>query len=542
MTDDIVKEINKQSLGSDEGIVNLYDLTVGGVTNYFHGENTDSPLRFLSRDYQPFPMMIEGIEVTGDGASPRPTLTLPNVNSLFRSDSELTISKIEDLVGGKVVRHQTLSKYVGIGAGSGNDATNNYELPKATYIIDRVASKNRLMVQLELASPFDLSGVRVPSRQVTGKYCAWVYKGYDYSNTNVRSACDWNCKVFRQGILNVGAVTESTNFAAPNGTTANVVDESGITDDPATFNVTIVANNVQNISVATGGSGYNIGNLIRISASSLSGTGAKEGIFNVPVATLISGSAVEEYRAFFSEDDEPFIADSGGTTLISGAQEWSSSSTYTENQVVKKKFTVASSVPVNKIKRGKLYEITTAGNPTNTFTDLGAANNSVGTVFTATSDGAGTPTAGDVKQIAFVHYMAKTSISADAANEPIEKSANWGIVRPFKVYSAVNDAHTFTADPVDARRSSYVYHNDNIWRVVVEGRKNQLGVPSNANPNWTTGDICSKLLSGCKARYGMKVIENYTTDSVDFMAAKVSNFDTGVVLPFGGFPGTRKFK
>jgi len=26
------------------------------------------------------------------------------------------------------------------------------------------------------------------------------------------------------------------------------------------------------------------------------------------------------------------------------------------------------------------------------------------------------------------------------------------------------------------------------------------------------------------------------------MAAKVSNFDTGVVLPFGGFPGTRKFK
>ena len=125
MTDDIVKEINQQSLGSDEGIVNLYDLTVGGVTNYFHGENTDSPLRFLSRDYQPFPMMIEGIEVTGDGASPRPTLTLPNVNSLFRSDSELTISKIEDLVGGKVVRHQTLSKYVGIGAGSGNDATNN---------------------------------------------------------------------------------------------------------------------------------------------------------------------------------------------------------------------------------------------------------------------------------------------------------------------------------------------------------------------------------------------------------------------------------
>lgn len=538
MTDDIVKEINQQSLGSDEGIVSLYDLTIGGVTNYFHGENTDSALRFLSRDYQPFPMMIEGIEVTGDGASPRPTLTLPNVNSLFRSDSELTISKIEDLVGGKVVRHQTLSKYVGIGAGSGNDVANNYELPKATYIIDRVASKNRLMVQLELASPFDLSGVRVPSRQVTGKYCAWVYKGYDYSNTNVRSACDWNCKVFRQGILNVGAVTLSTNFTAPNGNTNNVVDESGRTDDPATFNVTIVGNNVTSISVATGGSGYSVGNLIRISASSLSGTGTKNGIFNVPVTQLISGDAVEEFRVFFSEDDEPFIADSGGTTLISGAPEWSGSNTYTENQVVKRKFIVASSVPVNKIKRGKLYQITSVG--TTDFTALGAANNSAGTVFTATSDGAGTST-GAVRQIAFVHYMAKTTINPSAP-EPAEKSANWGIVRPFKVYSAVNNAHTFTADPVDARRSSYVYHNDNIWKAVVEGKKSELGVPSNANPNWTTGDVCSKLLSGCKARYGMKVIENYTTDGVDFMASKVSNFDTGVVLPFGGFPGTRKFK
>lgn len=540
MTDNIVKEINQQSLGSDEGLVSLYDLTVGGTTSYFHGENTDSPLRFLSRDYQPFPMMIEGIEITGDGASPRPTLTLPNVNSLFRSDSELTISKIEDLVGGKVVRHQTLSKYVGIGAGSGNDVANNYELPKATYIIDRVASKNRLMIQLELASPFDLSGVRVPSRQVTGKYCAWVYKGYDYSNTNVRSACDWNCKVFRQEIEAVGAITLSTNFAAPNGTTNNVVDESARTDDPATFNVTIANNAVQSLQVATGGSGYTLGNLIRISASSLSGTGTKEGIFNAPVTQLESGTAVEEYKVFFSEDDEPFIADSGGTTLISGAAEWSASNTYTENQVVKKKFTVASSVAVTKIKRGKLYEITTAG--TTNFTTLGAANSSVGTVFTATSDGAGTSTTGDVKQIAFVHYMAKTSISASAANEPLEKSANWGIVRPFKVYSAVNNAHTFTADPVDARRSSYVFHSDNIWKAVVEGKKSELGVPSNANPNWTTGDVCSKLLSGCKARYGIKVIENYTTDSVDFMAPKVSSFDTGVVLPFGGFPGTRKFK
>lgn len=191
-TDIIARESQDLSMASDEAIISLYELGLS-TTLYFHAENTTDSLVFDGNSYEPFPMIIEGIETTADGAQNRPTLTLPNVDSLTRSDSEIrsTISDfvLEDLIGARVTRRQTLEKYIGA------SVSNYYEFPKAIYIIDRIASKNELAVQLELASPFDLAGVRVPSRQVTGKYCAWVYKGYTQNNTDVRSACSWTSEL-----------------------------------------------------------------------------------------------------------------------------------------------------------------------------------------------------------------------------------------------------------------------------------------------------------------------------------------------------------
>jgi len=191
-SDIIAKESQDLSMASDEAIVSLYELGLS-TTLYFHAENTADSLVFDGNTYVPFPMIIEGIETTAEGAQNRPTLTLPNVESLTRSDSEIRSSisdfVLEDLVGVRITRRQTLEKYIG------SSVSNYYEFPKAIYVIDRIASKNQLAVKLELSSPFDLAGVRVPSRQVTGKYCAWVYKGYTQSNTDVRSACIWTSEL-----------------------------------------------------------------------------------------------------------------------------------------------------------------------------------------------------------------------------------------------------------------------------------------------------------------------------------------------------------
>ena len=204
----IAREIQALEMAPDEAIVSLYELSLfeGSTPLYFHSENTESDIKFKpdgvnEKVYEAFPMAITGIEVRGDGAQPRPKLTIPNVESLFMPGSKFDENlsdtansfEIEDLIGKRITRRQTLSKYVQVG--SGPLPTNHFQLPIATYVIDRISAKNALMVELELTSPFDLQNIKVPSRVVTGKYCPWIYKALTTTSTDdefdVKSACHW---------------------------------------------------------------------------------------------------------------------------------------------------------------------------------------------------------------------------------------------------------------------------------------------------------------------------------------------------------------
>lgn len=182
----------KQEINS--GLLEFYELEVGADTLYFHdGKNENSQdITFDSNDYIALPILMTGIEHKADGASPRPSLTIANVesilksNSKFQTDLSATNFRIDDLVGAKLTRRRTLEKYL----------TSNplVEFRKDTYIIDRIEEKNNLYVSFELASAFDLDGIRLPSRIVVGKYCPWKYQGASTEETNItkrRGACFW---------------------------------------------------------------------------------------------------------------------------------------------------------------------------------------------------------------------------------------------------------------------------------------------------------------------------------------------------------------
>lgn len=187
MSDTDLIATDAQQLAQSNALISLFELEALGTTLYFHSENTDDSLEFDGNTYIAFPAMIEGIDINSDGVAARPTLSIPNVESLLKSDStiaqELGTQKLDDLVGGRITRRQTLDKYL--------DPATPYEFPRDVFVIERIASKNQLLVQFELTSPFDFGGARVPNRVVTGKYCPWIYKGYTLSNIEVQSACSW---------------------------------------------------------------------------------------------------------------------------------------------------------------------------------------------------------------------------------------------------------------------------------------------------------------------------------------------------------------
>jgi lambda family phage minor tail protein L len=63
--------------------------------------------------------------------------------------------------------------------------------PAEIYYVDRKSTENRNLVEFELASAFDLAGVRAPKRQCISR-CQWVYRSAEcgYTGTNYFDAND----------------------------------------------------------------------------------------------------------------------------------------------------------------------------------------------------------------------------------------------------------------------------------------------------------------------------------------------------------------
>ena len=114
------------------------------------GTATQSQSSYSIREYNPMPMMIDGLEIQADGASSRPSLTIANIGSIFQG--ELGDFKNDDLIGQRLVRRQTLKKYL---VGGDEDASPPIEFPTQEYIIDRIGAEDSISITFEVATPYD---------------------------------------------------------------------------------------------------------------------------------------------------------------------------------------------------------------------------------------------------------------------------------------------------------------------------------------------------------------------------------------------------
>jgi phage-related protein len=206
-------------------IIELFQLQLNvsqhGVdeTYYFHNgtqQNSGNDLVFGGTTYIALPIEADGFAYSGQGSLPRPTLRVSNILSTITA---LLATLPNGLEGAKVTRLRTLARYIDdanfsavvsplvtqggslITTQSGDAlaaATGNpYGTPDPTalfpievYYVDRKSTENRSLVEFELASAFDLAGVRAPKRQCISR-CQWVYRsaecgytGTDYFDAN----------------------------------------------------------------------------------------------------------------------------------------------------------------------------------------------------------------------------------------------------------------------------------------------------------------------------------------------------------------------
>lgn len=182
----IVRDLQKQNPGGS--LIILYELEMpDGTTWYFHDGKSSSitDITFDGNTYSAIPIEFDGIDATSDGPSYRPTLTIGNVLNIFRDELGASYT-YEDMLGKKFTRRRTLSTYL--------TSSPAVELPKDVFYVDRVGSTSIISVSFELASPFDLEGVKLPSRIILGGGCSWQYQGAspDLPTTAKVGGCRWN--------------------------------------------------------------------------------------------------------------------------------------------------------------------------------------------------------------------------------------------------------------------------------------------------------------------------------------------------------------
>jgi len=212
-------DITSQLQGiSPTEVIELFQLELNadqhGVnqTYYFDGgrQNDGAGVTFGGQLYTSIPMEADGFAYNGQGSLPRPTLRISN---LFSTITALIATLPNGLEGAKVTRIRTLARYIddvnftgepfllitegndllttesgdffeGVGSEGNPHGTPDSTaiFPREIYYVDRKSAENRNLIEFELASAFDLAGVRAPKRQCISR-CQWVYKstecGYD---------------------------------------------------------------------------------------------------------------------------------------------------------------------------------------------------------------------------------------------------------------------------------------------------------------------------------------------------------------------------
>jgi len=184
-TTSITSEIQKLA---PSAVIDLFVLDLSlfnqGIVRFHAG--TNELLRqvvWQGNVYEPYPIIVEGFEFTGNGQSPRPKLRVANVKGTITA----LILSYQDLIGAKVTRKRTLAKYLdAVNFAIGNptaDAT--AEFADDVFFVDRKSKETRDVVEFELAASFDLEGVSLPRRQIVQNVCPWAYRGAECGYTGV---------------------------------------------------------------------------------------------------------------------------------------------------------------------------------------------------------------------------------------------------------------------------------------------------------------------------------------------------------------------
>ena len=147
----------------------------GELLRFHNGLNqSQANLWWQGNEYQAYPIKADGFEISGQGPSNRPTLTVSNLYGLVTG----IVAHFGQGVGAKVTRRLVYAEHLdakNFPGGVNPSADPNQEV-RSYYIIEQLKSLDDQQATFELASPAETDNAKIPLLMITSDTCIWQYR------------------------------------------------------------------------------------------------------------------------------------------------------------------------------------------------------------------------------------------------------------------------------------------------------------------------------------------------------------------------------
>lgn len=158
-------------------LLRLFELDATGIGGELtrwapHVNQLGTAIVFQANAYTPFPIQADEFERTSEGSIPRPKLRAANLDGTVGA----MCREFDDLVGAILTIRQTLEKFIDAVnfPGGVNPAAGPYEYPAEVWVIEQKTAESIEVIEWELVSSCDATGLRVPARRMNADTCGWT--------------------------------------------------------------------------------------------------------------------------------------------------------------------------------------------------------------------------------------------------------------------------------------------------------------------------------------------------------------------------------
>ena len=152
----------------------------GELYRFYAGTNEMlEPIVWQGHTYQAFGASASGFELSGQGPSNRPTLTLANLNGFVTG----LVERFDQCLGGIVRRRLVYAQYLdAVNFKDGNKQADPTQEAVSLFIIEQLSSLKRDIASFTLALPAETDNAMISARLVTVT-CGWLYRSAECGYT-----------------------------------------------------------------------------------------------------------------------------------------------------------------------------------------------------------------------------------------------------------------------------------------------------------------------------------------------------------------------